>query len=91
MVSRYSKNDWENSNNTIYHLSEKERKLAERLRSDAFQAIKATDQRTRNRQSSNTKRLGQWDNYKSPKKAAEALYGASIYGGAELEHNSSFT
>lgn len=62
LVSRYSKNDWENSNMSMYQLSERERKLGERLRGDAYQAIKATDQRTRNRQASNTKRLGERTN-----------------------------
>ena len=34
--------------------------MAERLRSDAWQAIKATDTMTRNRQHSNTRRLGEF-------------------------------
>ena len=58
MYSRYSTNDWDQSNNAYYNLSERERSFAERLRADAWRAVKATDMRTRNRQASNTKRLG---------------------------------
>jgi len=58
MYSRYSTGDWDASNNAYYNLSERERSYAERLRADAWRAVKATDMRTRNRQSSNTKRLG---------------------------------
>ena len=60
LYSRYSTSDWDSSNKANYSLSDRERSLAERLRGDAWRAIKATDQRTRNRQASNTKRLGQY-------------------------------
>lgn len=59
LYSRYSHNDWEHSNNNYYNLSERERNFAERLRADAWRAVKSTDMRTRNRQASNTKRLGE--------------------------------
>ena len=58
VYSRYSTSDWDTSNQANYHTSERERSLAERLRASAWQTVKATDQRTRNRQASNTKRLG---------------------------------
>nr|WLD15747.1 tektin 3/5B [Platynereis dumerilii] len=58
MYSRYSPGDWENSNKSNFNLSERERSFAERLRGDVWRAVKSTDTRTRNRQSSNTKRLG---------------------------------
>ena len=58
LYSRYSTNDWEHSNRANFGLSDRERSLAERLRADAWQAIKATDTKTRNRQHSNTRRLG---------------------------------
>jgi tektin-3 len=41
-----------------YSLSDKERSFAERLRADAWRAVKETDARTRNRQNDVTKRLG---------------------------------
>lgn len=59
LYSRYSTNDWDSSNKQHFSLSERERNLAERLRADAYRAVKATDQRTRNRQAANTKRLGE--------------------------------
>jgi len=59
LYSRYSTTDWDNSNKAHFNLSDRERGLAERLRADAWRAIKATDTRTRNRQASNTKRLGE--------------------------------
>lgn len=59
LYSRYSTNDWENSNKQNFNLSERERNMAERLRADAYRAVKATDTRTRNRQAANTKRLGE--------------------------------
>ncbi|KAK2148832.1 hypothetical protein LSH36_480g01000 [Paralvinella palmiformis] len=58
LYSRYSTSDWDSSNKQHFHLSERERNLAERLRNDAYRAVKATDSRTRNRQAANTKRLG---------------------------------
>jgi len=58
LYSRYTTNEWESSNKANYNLSERERSLGERLRADAWRAVKATDARTRNRQSANTKRLG---------------------------------
>ena len=61
VYSRYSTNDWEQSNRANFGLSERERTMAERLRSDAWQAIKATDTMTRNRQHANTRRLGELD------------------------------
>ncbi len=60
MYSRYSTNDWDSSNKANFNLSERERSLAERLRADAWRAVKATDTRTRNRQTSNTKRLSKF-------------------------------
>jgi hypothetical protein len=41
-----------------FSLSEKERSFAERLRADAWRAVKETDARTRNRQNDITKKLG---------------------------------
>ena len=57
LYSRYSAEDWEASNRANFGLSDRERNLAERLRAEAWQAVKATGTRTRNRQASNTKRL----------------------------------
>jgi hypothetical protein len=65
LYSRYSTNDWDSSNKQNFHLSERERNLAERLRADAYRAVKATDARTRNRQQANTKRLGRFHPPKS--------------------------
>jgi len=59
LYSRYSHGDWQSSNNHHYSLSEREKSLAERLRADAWRTVKSTDQRTRNRQQSNTKKLGE--------------------------------
>ncbi|KAL8591073.1 hypothetical protein ACOMHN_032638 [Nucella lapillus] len=59
VYSRYSPNDWSLSNSMNYSLSEKERSFAERLRADAWRAVKETDARTRNRQNDVTKRLGE--------------------------------
>ena len=63
LYSRYSLQDWDVSNRGNFNLSERERSMAERLRSDAWQVVKATDARTRNRQASNTKRLGKIENF----------------------------
>jgi hypothetical protein len=41
-----------------YSLSDKERAFGERLRADAWRAMKETDARTRNRQNDVTKKLG---------------------------------
>ena len=62
MYSRYSTEEWSTSNKANFNLSERERASAERLRADAWRLAKATDQRTRNRQASNTKRLGELSN-----------------------------
>ncbi|XP_076450523.1 tektin-3-like isoform X1 [Babylonia areolata] len=59
VYSRYSPNDWNLSNSMNYSLSDKERSFAERLRADAWRAVKETDARTRNRQNDVTKRLGE--------------------------------
>merc|ERR1711971_1182279 len=59
VYSRYSTNDWGLSNSCDYSLSDKERSFAERLRADAWRAVKETDARTRNRQNDVTKRLGE--------------------------------
>ncbi|KAK2187322.1 hypothetical protein NP493_169g01020 [Ridgeia piscesae] len=59
IYSRYSTCDWDTSNKANFNLSERERSLAERLRADAWRTVKSTDQRTRNRQTSNSKRLGE--------------------------------
>uniref|UniRef100_A0A0B7AIW8 Tektin n=1 Tax=Arion vulgaris TaxID=1028688 RepID=A0A0B7AIW8_9EUPU len=59
VYSRYQPNDWFMSNNSNYSLSEKERSFAERLRADAWRAVKETEARTRNRQNDVTKRLGE--------------------------------
>ena len=61
IYSRYSTCDWDTSNKANFNLSERERSLAERLRADAWRTVKSTDQRTRNRQTSNSKRLGKCD------------------------------
>lgn len=58
VYSRYSTNDWGMSNSMNFSLSEKERSFAERLRADAWRAVKETDARTRNRQNDITKKLG---------------------------------
>ena len=58
LYSRYSTQDWDASNKANYSLSEREKSSAERLRADAWRSIKSTEARTRNRQQSNTKRLG---------------------------------
>ncbi|KAL8606870.1 hypothetical protein ACOMHN_036508 [Nucella lapillus] len=59
VYSRYNPNDWSLSNSMNYSLSDKERSFAERLRADAWRAVKETDARTRNRQNDVTKRLGE--------------------------------
>ncbi|XP_061181367.1 tektin-3-like isoform X1 [Saccostrea echinata] len=59
VYSRYSTNDWGMSNSMNYSLSDKERSFAERLRADAWRAVKETDARTRNRQNDITKKLGE--------------------------------
>ncbi|XP_013079790.1 tektin-3-like isoform X2 [Biomphalaria glabrata] len=59
VYSRYQPNDWFLSNSINYTLSDKERSFAERLRADAWRAVKETDARTRNRQNDVTKRLGE--------------------------------
>jgi len=41
-----------------FSLSDKERAFGERLRADAWRAMKETDARTRNRQNDVTKKLG---------------------------------
>jgi tektin-3 len=46
------------SNSMNFSLSDKERSFAERLRADAWRAVKETDSRTRNRQNDITKKLG---------------------------------
>ena len=58
VYSRYTCTDWDASNKANFHLSDRERASAERLRAEAWRAVKSTDSRTRNRQASNTKRLG---------------------------------
>ncbi len=57
MYSRYTTQDWDSSNKAHFSLSDHEKSLAERLRSDAMRAIKSTDATTRNRQAANTKKL----------------------------------
>ncbi|CAC5381324.1 tektin-3-like isoform X1 [Mytilus californianus] len=59
VYSRYTTQDWGHSNSMNYSLSEKERSFAERLRADAWRAVKETDARTRNRQNDITKKLGE--------------------------------
>lgn len=59
IYSRYTPNDWGLSNQMNYSLSDKERAFGERLRADAWRAIKETDARTRNRQNDVTKKLGE--------------------------------
>lgn len=58
IYSRYSTNDWSLSNQLNFSMSDKERSFAERLRADAWRAVKETDARTRNRQNDVTKKLG---------------------------------
>lgn len=55
---RFSTTEWVASNKANLTQSDRERNQAERLRCDAFQAVKTTDQTTRNRQAVNTKKLG---------------------------------
>ncbi|KAK6184531.1 hypothetical protein SNE40_006988 [Patella caerulea] len=59
VYSRYSTNDWGVSNNMNFGLSDRERSHAERLRADAWRAVKETDARTRNRQNEVTRKLGE--------------------------------
>ncbi|XP_045174738.1 tektin-3-like isoform X1 [Mercenaria mercenaria] len=59
IYSRYTPNDWGLSNSMNYSLSDKERAFGERLRADAWRAMKETDARTRNRQNDVTKKLGE--------------------------------
>lgn len=59
IYSRYTPNDWGMSNQMNYSLSDKERAFGERLRADAWRAMKETDARTRNRQNDVTKKLGE--------------------------------
>ncbi|KAL3842490.1 hypothetical protein ACJMK2_020496 [Sinanodonta woodiana] len=59
VYSRYSPQDWGVSNQLNFTLSDKERSFGERLRADAWRAIKETDARTRNRQHDVTKKLGE--------------------------------
>lgn len=61
VYSRYSTQDWGHSNSMNFSLSEKERSFAERLRADAWRAVKETDARTRNRQNDITKKLGTYN------------------------------
>lgn len=63
LYSRYSTKEWEESNKNYFNLSESERNVAERLRSDMWRAVKTTDARTKNRQHSNTKKLGKYIAY----------------------------
>ena len=58
VYSRYTPNDWGLSNQMNFSLSDKERAFGERLRADAWRAMKETDARTRNRQNDVTKKLG---------------------------------
>ena len=58
IYSRYTPNDWGLSNQMNFSLSDKERAFGERLRADAWRAMKETDARTRNRQNDVTKKLG---------------------------------
>lgn len=59
IYSRYTPNDWGLSNQMNFSLSDKERAFGERLRADAWRAMKETDARTRNRQHDVTKKLGE--------------------------------
>lgn len=59
IYSRYTPNDWSLSNQMNFSLSDKERAFGERLRADAWRAMKETDARTRNRQNDVTKKLGE--------------------------------
>ncbi|XP_013384963.1 tektin-3 [Lingula anatina] len=59
LYNRFSHGDWSSSNHANYHMSDRERSFAERLRADAWRAVKETDHRTRNRQADVTKRLGE--------------------------------
>ncbi|XP_067930715.1 tektin-3-like [Watersipora subatra] len=57
VYSRYSEQDWTNSNNLHYTLSEKERSMGHRIRADAWRAVQETEERTRKRQAENSARL----------------------------------
>ncbi|CAH1787007.1 unnamed protein product [Owenia fusiformis] len=59
LYSRYTQNDWANSNRGHYNLSDRERAAAESIRADAWRTVKECDARTRNRQFSNTRKLGE--------------------------------
>lgn len=54
---RYTPSDWNLSNNLNFTQSDKDRYLAERLRSDAWRTVQDIDARTRNRQKDATRKL----------------------------------
>ncbi|KAF6027613.1 TEKT3 [Bugula neritina] len=56
---RFAPNDWHSSNAAHYSLSQRERSTAADVRADSWRAVKEMDNRTRNRQTENTKRLGE--------------------------------
>lgn len=59
LYSRYTENDWDNSNRGHYSLSDRERSMAESIRADAWRTVKEADARARNRQFANTRKLGE--------------------------------
>ena len=83
VYSRYSTQDWGHSNSMNFSLSEKERSFAERLRADAWRAVKETDARTRNRQNDITKKLGT-HNYG---KVIEIMFRAVVLYANKCKHN----
>lgn len=58
VYSRYTEGDWDTSNKNYFYLADKERSSAERLRADTWQLVVGAEDRTRNRQANNTKKLG---------------------------------
>lgn len=72
IYARFTTSEWDTSNKAHFNLSEKERGLAERLRTDSWRTVKAIDTQTRNRQASNAKKLS-----KKLKKTIFTLYNVS--------------
>lgn len=59
MYTRFSPNDWANSNQSNYLVSDKTRSAAERLRFDTVRLCRETDDKTKRTQSDVGKRLGE--------------------------------
>jgi len=55
--SRFSLCEWDQNNRVNYCVARTELDTAERMRTDAWRAVRMTDQRTRMRQNSNTRKI----------------------------------